>query len=62
MKTTRFFEEQVMRKRPYLRRQWCESAITNPIEKKFSLMVEFVIGYSLKNCKNTSESSRWKTA
>ncbi|MBW3671924.1 MAG: hypothetical protein KY432_09685 [Acidobacteria bacterium] len=30
MKTTRYFEEQVMRKRPYLRREWCEEAVRTP--------------------------------
>ena len=27
MKTTRYFEEQVLRKRPYIRREWCEMAL-----------------------------------
>lgn len=27
MKTTRYFEEQVLRKRPYLRRERCERAL-----------------------------------
>lgn len=27
MKTTRYFEEQVLRKRPYLQREWCERAL-----------------------------------
>ena len=31
MKTTRYFEEQVLRKRPYLRREWCERALEEPI-------------------------------
>ncbi len=30
MKTTAYFEEQVLRKRPYLRREWCESALSAP--------------------------------
>jgi hypothetical protein len=30
MKTTRYFEEQVLRKRPYLRREWCQKAIDEP--------------------------------
>ena len=30
MKTTRYFEEQVLRKRPYIQRGWCERAIQNP--------------------------------
>jgi len=29
--TTRYFEEQVLRKRPYLRREWCETVIRAPI-------------------------------
>ena len=31
MKTTRYFEEQVLRKRPYLRREWCEQVVANPL-------------------------------
>jgi hypothetical protein len=27
MKTTRYFEQQVLRKRPYLKREWCEKAL-----------------------------------
>lgn len=34
MKTTRYFEEQVLRKRPYIRREWCEATIRNPICKE----------------------------
>ncbi|MBI1783759.1 hypothetical protein HYR69_01325 [Candidatus Sumerlaeota bacterium] len=30
MKTTRYFEEQVLRKRSYIRREWCEQAIASP--------------------------------
>lgn len=30
MKTARYFEEQVLRKRPYLRRKWCEQALQTP--------------------------------
>jgi len=26
----RYFEEQVLRKRPYLKREWCELALKNP--------------------------------
>ncbi len=33
MKTTRYFEEQVLRKRSYIKREWCERAIQNPIRK-----------------------------
>lgn len=31
LKTTRYFEEQVLRKRPYLRREWCEAVIAEPL-------------------------------
>jgi len=31
LKTTRYFEEQVLRKRPYLDREWCERALRQPI-------------------------------
>ena len=31
MKTTRYFEEQVLRRRPYLKRKWCERALDEPI-------------------------------
>ena len=30
MKTTRYFEEQVLRKRSYLKRSWCEQAVATP--------------------------------
>ena len=33
MKTTRYFEEQVLRKRTYLKREWCELALQNPVRK-----------------------------
>ncbi len=31
MKTTRYFKEQVLRKRPYLKREWCERVLLNPV-------------------------------
>lgn len=34
MKTTRYFEEQVLRKRPYLRRRWCQQALENPLRRE----------------------------
>ena len=34
MKTTRYFEEQVLRKRPYIRRKWCEAALRAPIRRE----------------------------
>ena len=34
LKTSRYFEEQVMRKRPYLQRAWCAEALRNPIRRE----------------------------
>lgn len=34
MKTTRYFEGQVLRKRPYIKRDWCESIIRNPVKRQ----------------------------
>ena len=34
MKTTRYFEEQVMRKRSYIRREWCERVIQQPAKRE----------------------------
>ncbi len=31
MKTTRYFREQVLRKRPYLKLEWCERVLLNPV-------------------------------
>ncbi len=34
MKTTRYFEEQVLRKRPYLEREWCERIVASPLKRE----------------------------
>jgi len=34
MKTTRYFDEQVLRKRPYIERQWCAEVIARPIRRE----------------------------
>ncbi len=34
MKTTDYFEEQVLRKRPYVQRQWCEVALADPLRRE----------------------------
>ena len=34
MKTTRYFEERVLRKRPYIRREWCERALREPLRRE----------------------------
>jgi len=33
-KYTRYFEEQVLRKRPYLQKEWCIKVIENPIKSE----------------------------
>jgi len=33
LKTTRYFEEQVLRKRPYIQRGWCEAVLAAPIRR-----------------------------
>ena len=34
MKTTRYFEEQVLRKRPYIQREWCEWALHSSVRRE----------------------------
>jgi hypothetical protein len=34
MKTTRYFEEQVLRKRPYIRREWCVRVISDAVRRE----------------------------
>ena len=34
MKTTRYFEEQVLVKRPYIEREWCQRAIQETARKE----------------------------
>jgi hypothetical protein len=34
VKTTRYFEEQVLRKRPYIRKEWCERAVQAPARRE----------------------------
>jgi hypothetical protein len=31
---TRYFESQVLRKRPYLKREWCEFVLENPLRSE----------------------------
>lgn len=31
LRTTQYFREQVLRKRPYLRIEWCEAALQDPV-------------------------------
>jgi hypothetical protein len=34
VKTTRYFEEQVLRKQPYIQRSWCRSVLAAPIRRE----------------------------
>jgi hypothetical protein len=34
LKTTRYFEEQVLIKRPYIQREWCELALLEPVRRE----------------------------
>jgi len=45
VKTTRYFEEQVLRKRPYIRREWCARIIARPVRRERQPMAEFASGY-----------------
>jgi hypothetical protein len=33
LKTTRYFEEQVLRKRSYIRREWCQNVLAAPVRR-----------------------------
>ena len=37
MKTTRYFREQVLRKRPYLKAEWCERIVREPLSREVQL-------------------------
>jgi hypothetical protein len=37
VETTRYFREQVLRKRPYLKLAWCEEIVRNPMEKTIQI-------------------------
>jgi hypothetical protein len=34
VKTTRYFEEQVLRKRPYIQRDWCRDVLAAPVRRE----------------------------
>jgi hypothetical protein len=34
LKTTRYFEEQVLRKRPYIKREWCQEVLAAPLRRE----------------------------
>lgn len=34
MKCTNYFEEQVLRKRPYIQKEWCQRVLKNPLKSE----------------------------
>jgi hypothetical protein len=34
LKTTRYFDEQVLRKRPYIERAWCQQVMAAPVRRE----------------------------
>jgi hypothetical protein len=34
MKTTRYFEEQVLPRRPYIQIEWCEATLAQPVRRE----------------------------
>lgn len=34
VRTTRYFEEQVLRKRSYIEREWCERIVASPLKRE----------------------------
>jgi hypothetical protein len=34
MKATPYFTEQVLRKRPYIKQEWCERIVANPLKRE----------------------------
>lgn len=62
MKATPYFEQQVLRKRPYLQIEWCEKALLEPVRIEFSLMVAFDIGHLFLNLANICELLHWAMA
>jgi len=53
MKTTPYFEEQVLQKRSYLKREWCELALKIQSAAKSNPMVACATGFSSKRSENT---------
>ena len=37
MKTTEYFDKKVMQKRPYLKQEWIEIVLSNPIRKEIQI-------------------------
>ena len=65
MKTTRYFEEQVLRERPDIDQAWCASVVAAPFAAKCNRMVGCASGERLrdpaKTLRASSAWSRWPT-
>jgi hypothetical protein len=48
LKTTRYFEEQVLRKRPYIKRDWCAEVLRSPVRRRCRMMAGSAIGAMLQ--------------
>ena len=50
-KYTEYFEKEVLRKRPYLRKEWCVQVIENPIKVEVNNITVSDFGEKSKNLK-----------
>jgi hypothetical protein len=48
LKTTRYFDEQVLRKRPYIQREWCLDVLTARSGARSKWMAAFASGAKLR--------------
>ena len=48
-KYTSYFENEVLRKRPYLKKEWCIQVIENPLKVELQEHNRFDFGERLKN-------------
>lgn len=61
--TTDYFRNEVLSKRPYIRMEWCVSALFRPIELKFNQKTAgFGTGFMSQNWADGCEASRSLTA
>jgi len=60
MKTTRYFEEQVLRKRPYIKREWCEQALLKPVRQEVQPDGRIRYWTLFKNWESICGLLRWK--
>jgi len=61
MKTTHYFAISVMARRPYLKEEWIEYVLNNPIRKETQVMDVSVIGHSSLKLESIFELSSNQT-